>query len=175
MSKEHPLRQKIARALEHLETSARAFTVAGNAILSMSDSIQKDGIWGAMQPAQSNSPATASLQQPVPLRKERSTSRKVVEKRTLLHMHLQTAIQPCNLEMWVLSSGCPANWMNLRLSPAARHVLRLRVHLCRASDSLQRAMQCHGTMRYPIILFHWFQRWRSRPSGAAYCAGISNA
>ena len=93
MSKEHPLRQKIARALEHLETSARAFTVAGNAILSMSDSIQKDGIWGAMQPAQSNSPATASLQQPVPLRKERSTSRKVVEKRTLLHMHLQTAMQ----------------------------------------------------------------------------------
>ena len=102
MSKEHPLRQKIARALEHLETSARAFTVAGNAILSMSDSIQKDGIWGAMQPAQSNSPATASLQQPVPLRKERSTSRKVVEKRTLLHMHLQTAMQLASLLLLIV-------------------------------------------------------------------------
>ena len=94
MSKEHPLRQKIARALEHLETSARAFTVAGNAILSMSDAIQKDGIWGAMQPAQWNSSATASLPQhvqPVPRRKERS--RNVEEKRALLHMHLQTAMQ----------------------------------------------------------------------------------
>ena len=80
-----------------------------------------------------------------------------------------TCKQPCNLETWVLSSGCPANWMNLRLNPAAHHVIclplghRLRVYLCRASVSLQRAMRCHGTMRYPIILFQWFQRCMHPP------------